>query len=475
MADPNYVLVESSIDVADVFSNDQATAWQKSTANLAQHFVRRPLRGLRIKKETFATLSVQGPGELPTLANSSVSEGYQAHFTSNFILTGVQETRSEKFQPLTTFGSTYGFFYGEQPRMMTFQGILLNTADFQWEVEWWENYEQYFRGTRLTDRGLRAYMSFDDTIVECYLITAATSKNAAKPYEVDLTFTAWVTNITYLVTAGEKSVSARHLTPGSLALELDDGFDTISSRGDQLEAESLTAEVRKRNIEAITSSDIGLIAALRNGLDAVTDFVDQVGNVIDNVVDFLYGRNMVIPAGFAGSERTAGTAVFASGSGFENLSVASLGGGVLSGSSLNISVPGVITGVAPSPSAFYDNVDEYPARSSETRLTRADADSALRAMFGVGLSGTSRDEQNQMYVGLAEATFSGFGYNITNESGQQTSELLRTLGRVGYAALSYTAMTSGVSQSAASLTVIGGTTGNTDAAEQQAALEESSS
>lgn len=459
--EPNYMLVETELDVPDEFQEAQTRALFGE--DTAQSFVRRPMRGIRLKKETFASLSVQGPGASPSLANSSSPETFSPSFTSNFILQSVSETRSEKFQPLTTFGAPYGFFFGEQPRMMTFTALLLNTADFQWEIEWWDNYENVFRGTRLADRGLRVYLTYDDTIIEGYIIQAGTTKNAQRPYEANLSFTMWVTDVIYLVTPGYSKISSRHAdNRGSLSLE----FDDIESQG-VIGDDSATAAVRAANIAAVTSQGTGLLSALRNGLETVTDFVDSVGNAIDSAIDFLYGRNMVIPAGFAGSEATSGAAIFASGSGFEQLSGQDLGG-VLDGSSLNFRVPGTITGVAKAPTAFYDNIDEYPARTTEGRLTEAEVQAAVAGAF-TGLD-TQEKYDAAFYTEAAEATFAEFGFNITNEEGQQTSEVLRAAGRAAFAALSYAAMTTGASQAAASLTV-GNVVGTVAANEEQSAGE----
>ena len=437
----------------------------------AQGYVRRPLRGLRLKRETFATMSVAGPGVSAVLANSSVPDDFSARFTSNFIIQSVSETRVEKFQALTTFGAPYGFFFGEQPRMVTVGATLLNTADFQWEIEWWDNYDNFFRGTQLVNRNMRCYLSYDDVVIEGYLTQAGTNKGAENTAQVQLTFTMWVTNVTYLVTPGDPKIDPIHSSEFGNSASLE--FANVSNDGDYV---SITEEVRARNIESIAYiPGTGLLAALGRAVEAVNDFVDKVGNIIDSAVDFLYGRNMVIPAGFAGSEVTSGQATFASGSGFESLGGVNLGG-VLDGSSINIRVPGSVTGVPVAhliDQDFYQNTDEYPSRAFGSRLSAAQISAALNETFGVGLSGTSRDEQNQIYVELSKATFGEFGYQIENETGRQTSAFLRRLGRAAFGTLSYAAMTTGLSQSAASLTVVGGTTGNTNADEQQAAAEAS--
>jgi hypothetical protein len=480
MADtPTTLLKEKEID--NLFLGARANvAFDVANSNL----VRRPLRGIRLKQESFASLSVNGPGKKPHIANSSAPKT-QADFepgelldldlpdqiinyTSNFIIQSLVEQRQEKFQPITTFGAPYGYFFGEQPRMIQCTAVLLNTADFQWEVEWWHNYEQYFRGTRLANRGLRAFLSYDDTIIEGYLTSASTSKRASDPYQVDLSFSMWVTNVTYLITAGDKAIDTRHdLANSSESL----GLREVST--DQGRS-TTTADVRARNITALSRrGGTGLLSALRDSLlnaNDLSSYTGLAGNVIGNVVDFLYGRNLVIPAGFAGSELQGGTAIFASGSGFGSLEGVDLTR-QLNGSSLNVSVPGKITGHVHLRGTFYDNEDEYPARRSG--MSREYIDVALSLNFGSGLSGTTRDERHREYIELAESSFEKFGINIRNQTGKSSSDLLRTLGRASFAALSYAAMTTGASQAAASLVVTGGTTQGVGAAqESQGVLED---
>lgn len=443
---PQAVLVEK-----DPFARSLAGARIStgSTTAVSQHFVRRPMRGLQIKDETFATLSVNGPGRAPSLYNSALPENGQASFTSNFILQSVQESRMEKFQAITTFGAPYGFFFGEQPRMVQFQAVLLNTADFQWTVEWWENYESYLRGTKLTSRGMRAYMTYDDVVLEGYLTQAATMTSTSQPYQVDLTFGMWVTNVSYLVSPGDRKAKVNIVPQGATQ---------VSNNGEFV---STTAAVRAQNLQARSSSGIGLLASLRRGLAqaAQGQFVgNQVGDAISGVVNFLYGRNLVIPAGFAGSERIAGRASFAPESGAEPL--------LADRQSLNITVPGTITGDvnAGRDLVFYDNIDEYPARAGAPGQFQSDSGSEGEL--------STEDEQNLVYTQLAEATFSEFGYDITNQQGSAVSDTLRNVGRASYGALSYSALASGVSRDAAALTVGNVISGLVAADSQQAALEE---
>ena len=121
--------------------------------------VRRPNSGTQLDKDTFASLSVvtSAGAAVPLLDAGGTPDDKGAQATStrytNFLLQSVSEDRMEKQQILETFGEPYIFFFGERPRILNFQGILINTFDFNGEAEWWHNYDNYLRGTKLTEMG----------------------------------------------------------------------------------------------------------------------------------------------------------------------------------------------------------------------------------------------------------------------------------------------------------------------------------
>lgn len=181
------------------------TARQRAGASSA----RRPLRGLEIKDDTYAMLRVVQPDgtELP-LINSSTPEGTGVDYT-NFILQNVQEARMEKHQIVETFGEPYIFFFGESPRFIDVQAVLINSNDFNWEAEWWENYDKYLRGTKLVEMGARCYLFYDDNIVEGYILQATAVKNSMQPLSVGLQFRMFLTSYTNISFIGDPAFPTR--------------------------------------------------------------------------------------------------------------------------------------------------------------------------------------------------------------------------------------------------------------------------
>lgn len=156
---------------------------------------RRPLRGIEIKEDTYAVIKVvQADGtELP-LFDSSSPDGLTTSGYANFMLQLVQEARMEKSQIVETFGDSYIFFFGENPRFLDIQAVLLNSNDFNWRAEWWANYHEYLRGTKLAELGARIYLFYDDIVVEGYMMNASAQESAMQPYTVQLSFRLFVTN-----------------------------------------------------------------------------------------------------------------------------------------------------------------------------------------------------------------------------------------------------------------------------------------
>lgn len=176
--------------------------------------VRRPMRGLEIKDDTYAILKVvTSDGNEIKLINSSVEGGRSTEYT-NFILQSVQEARMEKHQIVETFGESYIFFFGEAPRFLDVQAVLVDSHDFNWYAEFWENYENYFRGTKLVEMGARTYLFYDDNIVEGYMLNAQAVKTSQTPLMVTLTFRLYLTNYSNISIIGDPSFPVR----GSLIL-----------------------------------------------------------------------------------------------------------------------------------------------------------------------------------------------------------------------------------------------------------------
>lgn len=162
--------------------------------------VRRPVRGLQIKDETFGTLEIKtrdGKNLLLLDSGGKIDKGdisFSPRY-SNFLLQSVSESSMEKVQIVETFGQAFAFYFGNRPRTLQVSGILLNSADFNWKNEFWYNYNNYLRGTQLVVNDTVAYLSYDDVTVIGFLNNAATDQSSDPQEYVSFNFSMLVSSV----------------------------------------------------------------------------------------------------------------------------------------------------------------------------------------------------------------------------------------------------------------------------------------
>lgn len=206
------VFIELTTDAfSDVLAAQaQSTQGGNRTSGAGRTSARRPTRGLEIKDDTYAILKlIRVDGREIPLIDSSSPTGQSQNGYSNFILQSVQEARMEKYQIVETFGESYIFMFGESPRFIDVMATIINSNDFNWEAEWWENYNQYLRGTKSVELAARTYMFYDDNIVEGYVLMAQAAKLADQPLQLQLTFRMFITNYQNISFIGDPNFPVR--------------------------------------------------------------------------------------------------------------------------------------------------------------------------------------------------------------------------------------------------------------------------
>jgi hypothetical protein len=197
--------------------------------------VRRPIRGTQFKGESFATLEIKTKDGKNLLMLDSGGQveldgvGYSSKY-SNFLLTGVQESRMERSQIMETFGPSYIFFFGERPTVVTFSGMLLNSADFNWKNEFWENYDRYLRGTQCVTYATKAYISYDDVMKQGYILSASTNQMADPDQTVEFSFQMIIANHINLSSVGNPDFPINPLFDGQVDIILDTTDETVDNQ-----------------------------------------------------------------------------------------------------------------------------------------------------------------------------------------------------------------------------------------------------
>jgi hypothetical protein len=260
--------------------------------------IRRPLRGIEIKEDTYATMKViDSVGrDLPLINSSSPSAdeqgvGVSDHY-ANFIITMIQEVRVEKSQIVETFGEDFIFFFGERPRTLNIQGVVFNTNDFNWKSEFWENYENNLRGTRLLENNARLYLYFDDVVVEGYILTATMSMSAETPYHLPLQFQLFVTNYAFLSNVGSVTF------PGRSFQEVPEAeFTADSTNGRNYGLSVASDAITATALPSLHTGGGGLNSFLASAAQFQTSASFSIQSTLETIKNTFYGRSLVIPRG----------------------------------------------------------------------------------------------------------------------------------------------------------------------------------
>ena len=275
----NMTFIELTVNAFDNVFHDRAGK-RLARRGAGADSVRRPLRGIEVKDDTYAVIRVvRANGEEVPLISSSYKGGHGTSYT-NFILQSVTDAREEKAQIVETFGIPYIFFYGQRPHVLEVQAFLINTLDFNWEAEFWENYDRYLRGTKCVEMGARVYLFYDDNIVEGYMMRASASKQAADGgRQVAMQFSMLLTNYANVSMIDSSTYPVR---PSSMSAvyegtdELDDNY--VETIGGQLDGVSwliedavdreVAGETRRQNAST-------LLARINKGMKMRGDITDN--------------------------------------------------------------------------------------------------------------------------------------------------------------------------------------------------------
>lgn len=292
------------------------------------NFIRRPVRGIQIKDDTFATIRVvaASSGRNQLLVDAGSKRRYTENVAngtgkagdfmevggkratdiySNFLLQQVTEERVEKQQVLETFGEAYIFLFGQRARVINFSGILANTFDFNWEAEWWYNYENFLRGTKCVENDARVYLSYDNTVVGGYIISSSASKDTMSKNHVQFQFQLFVTYYSTFSAIGDPSAfSGDASTLGILRsnqMSADLSADTLSQYRPDLVTDIPIQEGPLIGNGVVQSLFDSLEIDIAKVQDTWNQAQQVVNNVISQITGFLDPAGVRVPVGFAGS------------------------------------------------------------------------------------------------------------------------------------------------------------------------------
>ncbi len=263
--------------------------------------VRRPVRGIQVKDDTYATIQVRTADgrNIPLIdAGGSKIDENNPDFAytdkySNFLLQSMQESRMEKMQVVQTFGAPFVFFFGEHPRMIAGSGVLLNTEDFNWRAEFLENYDQYLRGTRCVENVARVTLAWQDIVVEGYFIKCDIVETSENSNLVRMEFQMFLTNYQNVSRIGYSQF------PSSSA-EIDLNPNDLDTTGEGIgNLKSQTQLVRSLNSASLNVKN-SMLQTIRNGIQKVITIDGKLTTVLKLASQFTAGRTLRVPFGYAG-------------------------------------------------------------------------------------------------------------------------------------------------------------------------------
>uniref|UniRef100_A0A7C3WXM8 Uncharacterized protein n=1 Tax=Dictyoglomus turgidum TaxID=513050 RepID=A0A7C3WXM8_9BACT len=260
-------------------------AEEEVTLGTANMPVRRPLRGIQIKPDTYAYFRIidkygksipvldAGGVDNPAEPGTGVSERY-----TNFLVQAVSQSSSEKYQIVPTFGDPFIFFYGTQPRIYQVSGLLMNTFDFRWATEFWYNYNKYLSGTKCAENKAKIFFYCDGQLWEGYLLQCQANRTADNPNLVPFSFAIFVTREYITEPVGE---TAFPQYPGSQDNKGTEGLWGKIQTGVELALDSTAATMATFGMmrSIATGSSAGFVenlsASLGIGLDIAFKFMNK--------------------------------------------------------------------------------------------------------------------------------------------------------------------------------------------------------
>jgi hypothetical protein len=267
-----------------------------------RNYARRPLKGTVRKADSYGKIEVEGDnGSFLDVVDSGYipddPDEHEAHrrakFASNFLLQSVNKQKSESYQLIRTFDGTYIKFYGKKPAAYTFNVVLLNTADFTWEAEFWKNFDDLFRGTQLTDMGAKAVITFDQSRVKGYFVEGRQQKTANDSKQVVVQFTVLVSTDTYF-----GGISTRPSLDKDTSLRGRELRSIAEAGAPSIYYQSRSMLTRQVN-EGSGTISTGTLGGLFGAIGA---FQSSVGNAISSSFNALYGRNIRPPVTAYGNQ-----------------------------------------------------------------------------------------------------------------------------------------------------------------------------
>lgn len=164
----------------------------RTSSDISNGFVRRPINGISIKPDTYACIIYDG-------AINTSSPLNKDKYDHNMLIQQFSLNRTEKSQVIETFDGHYVYFFGERAPTASVSALLLDTETFEWFQQFDMNYEKVYRGTQNATRKKPLSVVIDGLKLVGYITNVSYSQSAIQdPYMVNMNFSMIVETIVHL-------------------------------------------------------------------------------------------------------------------------------------------------------------------------------------------------------------------------------------------------------------------------------------
>lgn len=100
---------------------------------------------------------------------------------SRFFLQSALEAEQEKYQVVETFTGYYAFFFGKRPPIYRYTGLLISDQNYRWNNDFKFMYENYFRGTSVTELNAQVILNYDSRIITGFPLSLTMQQESSNP------------------------------------------------------------------------------------------------------------------------------------------------------------------------------------------------------------------------------------------------------------------------------------------------------
>lgn len=190
------------------------------------------------------------------LKDAVTGKGY-----ASFLLTDVNCALEEKLQIVEVFGDAeVSYYFGRQPIMFNFSGVLIDSVDNNWFVEWMEMYSHVMRGTELARNYELLQIVLPNMSIKGSITRTSWSQNSARDVDIPFQFTFMAKEITPIKTLSpNKPLTDDHV----IDWKKSSGFLNQSS-------------INSIKTNSVTESMTNLLGVIKDPMSSVKDYAKSL-------------------------------------------------------------------------------------------------------------------------------------------------------------------------------------------------------